>query len=132
MNRIEPWLTLPVIAFGLFYASVSSEVFLRFHSVRIEEGNIYKVREVPFGTVTAEWTEKIVTPGGRICPPSGSAGRSTYEDKRAVSGHLEEVYYALGGMAECVEPGSIYSSKHTVILAGLLPLRPVYFVYVIE
>jgi hypothetical protein len=132
MRRVEPWLTLPAILFGVLYASVSSENFLRFHNVRIADGNIYKVREVPYGTVTAEWTEKIVTPEGRVCPPSGSSGRSTYEDRRALAGDIEEVHYSLGEMAKCVVPQAIYSSKHTVILGDWLPLRPVYFVHVIE
>lgn len=132
MRRIEPWLTLPFIGFAILYASVSSEEFLRFHSIRIADGQIYKIREVPFGSVTAEWTEKITTPEGKVCPSRGSSGRSIYEDRRDLAGALNEVYYDLGEMAPCAVSGAIYQSKHVVVLSGWLPLRPVRVVYRIE
>lgn len=132
IRSVELWLSLALILFVTLYASISSESFLRFHSVRIEGGQIYKVREVPFGTVTAEWTEKITTPDGRVCPATGSSGRSTYEDRRALSGHIEEVHYALEGMADCLFPGAVYQSEHVVILGGWLPLRPVRTAHVIQ
>lgn len=129
MRWIEPWLTLPFIGFAILYASVTSEEFLRFHSIRIAEGQIFKVREVPFGQVTADWTEEITTPDGKVCPAGGASGRSTYEDRRSLMGALDEVHYALGDMALCAVSGAVYQSEHRVILGGWLPLRPVRAAY---
>jgi hypothetical protein len=129
MRSVEAWLSCVIIGFSLFYWLVPSEVFLRFHSIRIADGYIYKVREVPWGQVTATWTEKITTPAGKVCPETGASGTSTYEDRRALDGALDEVHYELGGMAECAVPGAIYQSEHRVILGGWLPLRPVRVAY---
>lgn len=129
MRWVETVITTGLILFVVLYASVSSEAFLRFHSIRIDGGEIYKVREVPFGQVTATWTEKITTPGGKVCPETGASGKSTYEDRRNLSGALDEVHYALGGMAPCAVPGAVYQSEHRVILGGWLPLRPVRVAY---
>jgi len=132
MRSVEPWISLAAVLCAGIYFSISSETFLRFHSIRVADGMIYKIREVPYGTVTAEWTEKITAPDGRVCPASGASGRSTYEDRRVLSGHIEEVHYALDGMADCLFPGAVYQSEHVVILGGLLRLRPVRTAHVIE
>ena len=129
IRSVETWLSLSLIVFVGLYAAVGSESFLRFHSIRIEGGEIYKVREVPFGPVTAEWTEKITTPEGRVCPAGGAFGRSTYEDRRDLSGVLDEVHYDLGPMASCAVSGAVYQSEHRVILGGWLPLRPLRAAY---
>lgn len=129
IRSVEMWLSLSLIIFFGLYAFVGSDSLLRFHSIRIDGGEIYKVREVPFGTVTAEWTEKITTPDGRVCPAGGAFGRSTYEDRRDLSGALDEVHYDLGDMAPCAVSGAVYQSEHRVILGGWLPLRPVRAAY---
>lgn len=147
IGSVELWLSLSLIAFVSLYWAVSSEHFLKFHSIRItSDGYIHKIREVPFGPVTAEWEEKIVMPDGKVCPPGGAFGRSTYEDRLtppapggASNGEpviradpalpFSEVRYHLGPMAKCVEVGSTYYSSHRVILAGWLKLRPVRVAY---
>ena len=123
LNRIDK----SVILFALiFFAwlSVPSSLFIREISTTVDGHEITFVRELPLGSVTAEWQTEItlIDEGGFEC--NSGAWRVAYYQEAPGN----TVRYELQPWADaCIDAGPPFYITNTrrVLLFGVIPLRRV-------
>ncbi|KQI67332.1 hypothetical protein AN189_16380 [Loktanella sp. 3ANDIMAR09] len=122
MNRFLDVLSTLIVLVFLGWLFIPSSLFLRDISMTVTGRTVQYVREVPYGSVTAEWNAEITLIDGEEFECSSGAWRIAHY--QVVSGNT--VTYDLGAWADkCLEAGPPYylTTTRRVLLFGKVPMR---------
>jgi len=129
-DRLGLWFLIATITIGGLWLGVGSSIFLHPISLTMHGHKYVFLRETPFGDVDARWSAELtlLDRAGRA-----SEGYECYgEGRRHVQVARRDMASGKFGKwaTDCIEAGPpmVLRVRYTVMLFGMIPLRPVNFV----
>ena len=110
---------ISVMALAGAWIAVPSDQLLDVHWSKVEGRTFILSRDVPFGEVTAQWRQEIVTPDGRVCPGGSSVSGTTLFEERDAPVRFDLAEWA----SPCLVEGAVIRTKFAVVVRGVFYLR---------